>query len=319
MTVPRSEKINLNATTYYHVMSRCVRRSFLCGYDSASQKDYSHRKTWIVSRLKFLSSIFAIEVCAYAVMSNHFHLVLHVNDKMVKNWTHKEVVERWKLLCPQNAKLYQHLTAKVELWRERLESVSWFMKFLNEYIARAVNAEDEVRGHFWESRFKSQALLDHEAVLSAMVYVDLNPVRAGIAKTPELSDYTSIQERIKCLTTNSTSSTRDRNNQPISLKPFIVEKRRPVNAIDFELKDYLELVDITGRVFREDKFAATIPEELPSILSRLAIQPNRWFQLVKGISGQFAYAIGCEITLLNFSQRRKRAPKGRSFVASIYN
>jgi len=68
---------------------------------------------------------------------------------------------------------------------------------LNEYISKRANIEDNCTGHFWESRFKSQALLDERALLTCMAYVDLNPIRACMAKTPETSEYTSIQERIK--------------------------------------------------------------------------------------------------------------------------
>jgi hypothetical protein len=83
-----------------------------------------------------------------------------------------------------------------EIYRKRLTSVSWFMKCLNEPIARAANKEISCTGHFWESRFKSQALLSEEALLSCMAYVDLNPVRANIAATPEASEHTSIKERL---------------------------------------------------------------------------------------------------------------------------
>ena len=62
------------------------------------------------------------------------------------------------------------------------------MKVLNENIAKQANKEDKCTGHFWESRYKSQALLDEQAVLSCMTYVDLNPIRAAMAPTPEQSD-----------------------------------------------------------------------------------------------------------------------------------
>ena len=83
-----------------------------------------------------------------------------------------------------------------EEYRVRLYDLSWFMRTLNEYIARQTNAEDGVRGRFWEGRFKSQALLDEQALLAAMTYVYLNPVCAGLADDLETSDYTSIQERM---------------------------------------------------------------------------------------------------------------------------
>ena len=70
------------------------------------------------------------------------------------------------------------------------------MKVLNENIAKRANQEDECSGHFWQARYKSQALLDEQSVLSAMAYVDLNPVRAAMAETPEQSDHTSIKLRI---------------------------------------------------------------------------------------------------------------------------
>ncbi|MEL4424045.1 transposase, partial [Shewanella algae] len=152
----------------------------------------------------------AIDLCAYAVMSNHLHLVLRVDLKTATEWTLEQVLQRWHLLYSgtllslrflrgETLSDIEYLTLQqtTEVYRQRLMDISWFMRALNEPIARQANREDGCSGRFWEGRFKSQALLDDAAVLACMAYVDLNPIRAGIAKTPEDSDYTSIQRRIQ--------------------------------------------------------------------------------------------------------------------------
>lgn len=210
MGLPRSHYVKEGEERVYHCFSRCVRRAFLCGYDPVTGKDFSHRKKWIVDRLRHLSSIFAIDVCAYAVMDNHPHSILRTRPDNLASWSDHEVAARWLKLCPQKHRMKKEpvpLEAqiaalvnnpeRVAVLRKRLCSVSWFMAKLNEYIARQANQEDKVKGRFWESRFKCQALLDQAAIATGMVYVDLNLVRAGMASTPEESEFTSIQERIR--------------------------------------------------------------------------------------------------------------------------
>ena len=196
-------------TPYFHCMARCVRRAFLCGKDKFSGKNYEHRRQWIVDRLKELANIFALEICAYAVMSNHYHVVLHINRGKVKNWDAREILHRWTQLFagPYLVKCYlaRDVLSKAELlrveeyaseYRSRLMDISWYMRCLNEHLARLANKEDNCKVRFWEGRYKSQALLDEAALLTCMAYVDLNPVWANTA-TLETSEYTSIKDRIE--------------------------------------------------------------------------------------------------------------------------
>ncbi|MGF1467076.1 MAG: transposase [Sandaracinaceae bacterium] len=206
MTISRAQQVDLAATPYYHLVSRCVRRAFLCGRDPHSGRDYGHRKRWLVERLRELGDVFAVEVCAYAVMSNHYHVVLRVVAEAAAGWSADEVVERYGRLFKNVAGQLEGLTdeqrdERLELWRERLTSISWLMRTLNEYLARRANKEDGCTGRFWEGRFKSQALLDEAALLTCMSYVDLNPVRAGAAPRLDDAEHTSIRERLAAMGT----------------------------------------------------------------------------------------------------------------------
>jgi REP element-mobilizing transposase RayT len=225
MGLPRSHYVQPGQEGVYHCFSRCVRRAFLYGFDALTRRDFSHRKEWLVKRLRHLAAIFAIDVCAYAVMENHYHTILRTRPDIAANWSNREVASRWLTLFPRHRNFKDtaeppaeneicalaDCTERIAQLRQRLCSLSWFMGRLNEFIARAANKEDSVKGRFWESRFKCQALLDEAAIAACMVYVDLNPIRAGLASTPEQSNFTSIQERIRAwqketLTTASTPS-----------------------------------------------------------------------------------------------------------------
>ncbi len=212
MTRARKELVSVETTPYYHCICRCVRRAFLWGEDSYSGKNCEHRRGWVLERLRELQGVFAVDVCAYAVMSNHYHLVVRLDSDRATAWSEGEVMERWERLfsLPLLVVRYragqtstvaerERAQAQIALCRERLQDLSWFIRSLNEHLARRANAEDGCKGRFWEGRYKSQALLDDAAVLTCMSYVDLNPVRAGMADTPEASDFTSIQQRIRML------------------------------------------------------------------------------------------------------------------------
>lgn len=197
MTYPRSHLVDPEGG-HYHVCSRCVRRAWLCGNDEVTGTNYDHRRAWIENRILELTNIFAVDIFGYAVMSNHYHIVLNIESARTRKWTDSEVVMRWAKLSTSKNKSHNKNTAtpdkkRIEELRHRLSSLSWFMRYINEPLARQANREDNCKGRFWEGRFNSQRLLDEQGLLGAMVYVDLNPVRAGISDAPVASDYTSIK------------------------------------------------------------------------------------------------------------------------------
>jgi len=302
MTRPRKEQVSLDDTPYYHLVSRCVRRSFLCGVDERTGKSYEHRRSWIEDRIRLLSSIFAIDICAYAVMSNHIHIVVKLNPAELEELSPIDIAQRWTCLFKGPLLLQKWLRDNtaldkietetvldiIEVYRQRLAELGWFMKCLNEPIARQANKEDKCTGHFWESRYKSQALLSEEALLSCMAYVDLNPIRAGMAQTPESSDHTSIKARIE-----PSFDLSDAVKQQIALdalikfdlplKPLVWFEGGVTehfqHGILFGFEDYLSLVDFTGRRLKSNK-RGRIPKNLASILERINIDQAAWLENV---------------------------------------
>ena len=305
MPRPRNTLISLEATPYYHCVSRCVRRAFLCGKDHNNGFNFEHRRGWIEERLLELATIFAIDIATYAVMSNHYHVILYVDTAHARSWSDREVAERWHRLFKGSllSQRYYHdevltaaedkvLAKEIASWRQRLMSISWFMRCLNEPIARAANLEDNVTGRFWEGRFKSQALLDEKALAACMAYVDLNPIRANMAISPETSSHTSIHRRIETVrTTALTKQTKQHSN---GLLPFVGYPRNDMpKGLPFRLTDYLELVDCSGRIIREHK-RGHIPSELPNILQRLEldIDARNWVYLTQHFEHPFKHLIG---------------------------
>lgn len=289
MTLPRSALIDPAATPYYHCVSRCVRRAYLCGIDERSGYNFEHRRAWIEQRLHRLAEIFAIDLCAYAVMSNHYHVVLHLNTRQLAGWSDDEVKVRWQRLyrLPEG---FDNLpttqaTALLARWRERLGSVSWYMRCINEPLARLANKEDGCKGRFWEGRFKSQALLDETAVIQCMAYVDLNPIRARTAKTPEASDHTSVKARIV--------------GRHGALAPML-DVQTDSFSLPIGLKSYLLLVDRTGRALRRGK-RGRIDPKLEPILQRLQQKDSAtWLLEMRNLTRRYCRAIGSTVSLRDY-------------------
>ena len=222
----RGEYIHPDEIQTIHAVSRIVRRSLLCGFDPYTGKSYEYRRDWIRKRIEFLASVFGIDCLTYAVMSNHLHIILRSRPDVVKTWSDEEVAVRWLRLFPKSRKkkdsdeipeptepqineIINNPDRLAEI-RRRLSDVSWWMRCTAEDIARRANKEDECTGRFWEGRFKAQLLLDEASLLACAAYVDLNPVRAAMAKSLDKSTFTGICDRVddlkETITNGSASS-----------------------------------------------------------------------------------------------------------------
>ena len=95
MTQARAHTVSTEQHGMYHCVTRCVRRAWLCGVDPLTGQDHDARKPMIVNRIRDLGEIFAVAVYAYAVMSNHLHVVLSVEPELARAWTDDEVANRF--------------------------------------------------------------------------------------------------------------------------------------------------------------------------------------------------------------------------------
>ncbi len=148
--VKRTEICARDEVQAFHLINRCVRRTYLCGKDRKSGQDYSHRKQWIRDRLEELAGIFGIDVPGFAVMSNHLHVVVRTRPDVVQEWSDDEITLRWWRLFPQRRNEDHSAAEPTEFElnairkdkaglkekRKRLADISWFMRCLAEPIAR---------------------------------------------------------------------------------------------------------------------------------------------------------------------------------------
>ena len=248
MATARATLVDPEVPLAYHLVSRCVRRAWLCGWDRVTRKDYTYRKVRLEQRLFRLVQAFAVELYAYAIMTNHFHLVVHYDPKACLRWSDEEVARRWiAAFAPpavldnafERARTVAALLQRperLEQMRQRLGSLSAFMQHLKQPIARQANREDALTGHFFEQRFYSGALLDEAALIAAMAYVDLNPVRARIAKDIQGCRHTAIAHRLE----NNTAHRLDAFLRPVASGLQDKDHRSQRARVPLTLRQYLE-------------------------------------------------------------------------------
>jgi REP element-mobilizing transposase RayT len=293
MPTSRSKLVDVLITPWYHCISRCVRRAFLCG------DNYAHRKQWIENRVRELVGIFAIECAGFSVMDNHLHLLLRIDSRKAEVWSGEEVARRWFALFPMRdiqGKPTAITDARVARFaanadwiaemRKRLANLGWFMKSLKEPLARMANKQEGVSGAFWEGRFKSVGILDEESLLATAAYIDLNPLAAGIVATPEESAHTSLVTRISHCQANGTVETLRDDLSVLSRNPAqeaglwllpVDDNRsqggeRPGLHDGMTLSCYLRLVDASSRMIRAGK--ASLEADMAPIFERLGLDQH---------------------------------------------
>ena len=156
MTMARKHLVDVSVTRWYHCVTRCVRRAFLLGEGPLLGEEPLNRKEWIERRLQELAEIFALSVGGFSVLDNHLHLLVRLDPDVASGWSDEEVVRRWGRLFPPRDKSRQPLPVSndwvqwrlkdvpwVARARERLQSLSWFMKCLKEPLARLANRQDK--------------------------------------------------------------------------------------------------------------------------------------------------------------------------------
>lgn len=317
----RKDIVDPDEVGAYHCTSRCVRQAFLCGKGKGKGKGRRKRRReinrlkWFDVRVQQLLSVFLVDLLAYTFLDNHFHSILRIRPDLAEKLSDREVVRRSLMvspyMMPDEIKLEEPDEAAIEealkdpeyvlKWRKRLSSLSWFMKYWKEPIARRANLEDEVKGAFWDPRFHSVRLLDGVALLMGSIYVDLNEVRARKASTPETSENSTIFYRILAWQADqerrSLPSDKEARMNAESLErepapPWVApindasdngtvsgtmteeqpkpNGRRPSDSgfLPMTIEQYMQLVDWAGRSIQPGKRGA-IPDELAPIMERL--------------------------------------------------
>lgn len=345
VALPRKKLLSDRPIALYHCWSRCVRRAFLCGKDPVTGKDFSHRRQWILTRLGQLAALFAIEIAFHAEMANHLHEMLRTRPDVAKRLGRQEVARRWLIIARLAKCLVDQVTPpsqdeidelakdkrRIIKLRKRLSSISWFMGTLLENVARRANAEEETTGKFWDGRFRSRECVGDEAVLLCGLYIDLNPIRAGEARSPETARYSSIYQRLQ-----SQGMRRDSRHRPdcwlapltwdAQLKtddPARYTSRTGCRASDMgmlsiTLDGYTQLLKWVARIVRGSQ-DCRIPRDLDSMLDHLQVEPTAWEGTFAAMETGFCRAVGPPEALAELArQKGLRCMKGMSAARRIF-
>ena len=303
MTRARSELIPDGSVGIFHLVTRCVRRERLL--------DRGERKALLCRGLAGWLRHVGIDLLAYAVMGNHLHLVIRLRPDVVAEWSPTDVARHALAVLPiRSGPALEPLAvtpAVIERYagnarwlaeqRARLSSPSWLLRLVKQEVSRRANAEDGCTGHFWEKRFTSVAVLDAAATLACMIYVDLNPLRAGMVTVPEQSLFTSIRHRVARVQKGTRSDLESADSE-LGTQLVAMPNCGPPDAFTGSQErwslgegDYLDILDATARQVVAGKRGSMPAHSLP-LLQRLGITPAAWLSTMAQGGSMLGSALG---------------------------
>lgn len=343
----RGEVVDPTEVQVFHALNRTVRRCWLFGEDPLTGINYDHRKHWIEERLRHFAAHFGIDLLSFAILSNHYHLMLRSRPDVVATWDDTEVARRWMMICPNRKQkdgtacepnkkeldAIRNCEQTLAEIRLRLSDISWWMRLLDQRIARRCNDEDDAKGRFFEDRFKAIPLIDEQAITACAVYIDLNLIRACIAETIELSDHTSGQLRAQALQDKSRESASEGSKTPnhrhaagqtwsadavdAFLSPVALGSDGPgakasrtgkrcsdKGFLQMSEQAYLELLDWTARQTAAGKRGHT-PGDQPPILARLGLPGSVWLNMVADFGKLFPTMAGLPVHVEGMRSRKR--------------
>ena len=305
MRQPRSARIPYGRGGCYHLLSRCSRRAFHLNTDE--------RKYWIEERLLSWAKTLCIDLMAYAILDSHFHIVIRCRPDVASRLTDEQVVRRYLSMTnlvdwkptPLNAYKPRHCKDKLDLVdqaRLKIAHPTAMMRALKEGSARLINLQDKAAGHVWESRYHDVSLLDAGAVIACMLYVDLNPLRAGICKSPEKARFCSAGMR----TGDDVHVLWRMNDHPI-----LDETGLSTGSLRVTPDVYMSLLNATARGILG--IVAKVPTWAEDWLIRMGIKKEEWISTMSQPGKMTGTAIGTVESRARISAKRLMSDKSGLF------
>ena len=309
----RRNLVDLSECSCYHVISRCTRQLHLLGSCPSSRAE---RKGLLLNQLERVATFTAVGVAGWAVMDNHLHLLVKVDTETARGWSDREVARRWLGLHPARDGYFRPVAVsdeqvdafvsdvdQVAEMRERLMSISYFMKEIKQELTQRINKLEDTVGSLWAGRFKSKRVTDEAQLLTTLAYIDLNPFAAGKCRTPEAGEYTSLAARLRGVEAARENKGQDPGSARKSLEkgarlterrgwwmtvgggqPGRAGRRRALMPdTDLTFGRYLRLLDAVSRLLRKGK--KRVQGDARTITARLGVSPvgvaetlKSWFE-----------------------------------------